>query len=289
MTDRVLRNSDPGDLDADVRAELTTRLSELRGRQRLDAVVEASRAAVLAAVPRLRSAQARLARDSGGDGRRASRTRWGARDTATVVALLLGLLAAGLVLPSPRNGRPALGVDEAAMWVGLCAIVSAVIFGLLERGRLTSFLLGAHTRGAARLYVVVGVVWTVVFAYVVVSWDEVDRYEPARAMTGLVLLGIAVAGIAALAVVARRRDRVALADPITAAKDEWGRSPGDVDPLRQWWAALPSTLTPTERRAADRSYGVTLEVLEGEKMVRARDARRLRCKNPAAVWRGDAG
>jgi hypothetical protein len=289
MTDRVPRNTRADDLYAAVHAELTTRLSKLRSQPRLDAVVEASRAAVLVSVPRLRSVHARLTRNSTGDGRGASRARWAARDTATVFALLLGLLAAGLVLPSPRNGRPALGVDEAAMWVGLSAIASASIFWLLERGRLTSFLLGAHTRGAARLYVVFGVVWTVVLAYLMGNWDEVDRYEPARATLGIVLLSAAVVGIAALAVVARRRDRVALPDPVTAAKDEWGHSEADADPLRKWWAALPSKLTPAERRAADRSYGTTIDVLERERVLRARDARRLRRKNPAAVWRGDAG
>lgn len=278
-----------GDLNADVSAHLRTRLSDLRGHRRLDAVVEAARTAVLVAVPRLRGVQESLVQNNRGDERGAPRARWGARDTATVFALLLGLLAAGLVLPSPRNGRPALSVDDAALWVGLSAIASLAIFSLLERGRLTTFLLGAHTRGAARLYVAFGIVWTVIFAYVVGNWDQVNRFEPERAMGGLVLLGAAVAGIAALAVVARRRDRVALADPLTAAKDEWGRSAADIDPLQEWWTALPRTLTPAERRAADRSYAVTIDVLEREGILRSRDARRLRRKNPSAVWRGDAG
>lgn len=277
------------DLTTDVAAELTARIPELRSRKRLDAVVDASRAALLVTVPRLRGEHDRVLRRSAESPTRSSRPTWGMRDTVTVVALLLGLLVAGLVLPSPRNGRPALGVDTAALWVGLSAIAAFAIFAALERGRRDTLLLGAHTRGAWRLFVVLAVVWAVVFAYVALNWDDVDRFEPQLPIAGLVLLGLSVVGMVGLAVVARRRDRAALLDPAVAAKDEWGVSAGDGDPVDEWWAALPTKLAPAERAAADRSYATTIDVLEREDIIRAGDARRLRRKNPSVVWRGDAG
>lgn len=277
------------DLTTDVGADLAARLPELRTRKRLDAVVEAARAALLVAVPRLRGEYDSLARRRGATTPVSSSPTWGTRDTVTVVALLLSLLAAGLVLPSPRNGRPALGVDNAALWVGLSAIAAFALFAALERGRRDTLLLGAHTRGAWRLFLVVAVVWAGVFAYMLASWDDVDRFEPQLPTVGLVLLAVSVVGIAGLAVIARRRDRVALLDPAVAAKDEWGVSAADADPVVEWWTALPTKLAPAERSVADRSYGTTIDVLEREGIIRAGDARRLRRKNPSVVWRGDAG
>ncbi|RKT35940.1 hypothetical protein DEU34_0446 [Microbacterium sp. AG1240] len=277
------------DLTTGVGAELKNRIPELRSRKRLDAVVEASRAAVLVAVPRLRGEHDNVVRRADATPARPSRPTWGIRDTVTVVALLLGLLAAGLVLPSPRNGRPALGVDTAALWVGLCAVAAFAIFVALERGRRDTLLLGAHTRGAWRLYIVLAVVWAAVFVYMSLNWDDVDRFEPQLPIAGLVLLGLSVVGMAGLAVVARRRDRIALLDPAVAAKDEWGVSVGDGDPVDEWWASLPTKLAAAERSVADRSYGTTIDVLEREGIIRAGDARRLRRKNPSVVWRGDAG
>lgn len=269
-------------------AELKDRIPDLRRRTRLDAVVEASRAALLVAVPRLRGDYDSVVRRAGAAPARPSRPTWGVRDTVTVVALLLGLLVAGLVLPSPRNGRPALGVDTAALWVGLCAVAAFAIFVALERGRRDTLLLGAHTRGAWRLFVVLAVVWAAVFVYMVLNGDDVDRFEPQAPIAGFVLLGLSVVGMAGLAIVARRRDRVALLDPAVAAKDEWGVSAGD-DPIDEWWASLPTKLAPAERSVADRSYGTAIEVLEREGIIRGGDARRLRRKNPSVVWRGDAG
>lgn len=277
------------DLTTGVGAALKDRIPELRRRKRLDAVVEASRAAFLVAVPRLRGEYDNVVRRSGETPARPSRATWGMRDTVTVVALLLGLLVAGLVLPSPRNGRPALGVDTAALWVGLCAVAAFAIFAALERGRRDTLLLGAHTRGAWRLYIVLAVVWAAVLVYMLASWDDVDRFEPQLPIAGVVLLGLSVAGMAALAVVARRRDHAALLDPAVAAKDEWGVSAGEGDPADEWWASLPTRLAPAERSVADRSYGTTIDVLEREGIIRAGDARRLRRKNPSVVWRGDAG
>lgn len=270
-------------------AELKDRIPDLRRRTRLDAVVEASRAALLVAVPRLRGDYDSVVRRAGAAPARPSRPTWGVRDTVTVVALLLGLLVAGLVLPSPRNGRPALGVDAAALWVGLCAVAAFAIFVALERGRRDTLLLGAHTRGAWRLFVVLAVVWAAVFVYMVLNGDDVDRFEPQAPIAGFVLLGLSVVGMAGLAIVARRRDRVALLDPAVAAKDEWGVSAGDDDPIDEWWASLPTKLAPAERSVADRSYGTAIEVLEREGIIRGGDARRLRRKNPSVVWRGDAG
>lgn len=270
-------------------AELKDRIPDLRRRTRLDAVVEASRAALLVAVPRLRGDYDSVVRRASAAPARPSRPTWGVRDTVTVVALLLGLLVAGLVLPSPRNGRPALGVDTAALWVGLCAVAAFAIFVALERGRRDTLLLGAHTRGAWRLFVVLAVVWAAVFVYMVLNGDDVDRFEPQAPIAGFVLLGLSVVGMAGLAIVARRRDRVALLDPAVAAKDEWGVSAGDDDPIDEWWASLPTKLAPAERSVADRSYGTAIEVLEREGIIRGGDARRLRRKNPSVVWRGDAG
>lgn len=275
------------DLGSEVDTELMSQLSELRTRKKLDAVVEAARAAVVVAVPRLRSQYTALSERHGA----ASPQRpslWSARSVITVSAFLLGVVAAGIALPSPRDGRPALGVDDASIWVGVLAAVTVLVSALLESGRRDCPMMGAHTRNAPRLYLFLAILWTLVLAYMIGNWDDVNSFEPELPITGLVLLGCAIIGIAVLAVIARRHDRVALSDPAVAAKDEWGVIAGD-DSVGEWWAKLPSALSPVERGAANRSYAVTIDVLERERVIRPRDARRLRRKNPSVVWRGDAG
>ncbi|WP_203582275.1 hypothetical protein [Microbacterium hibisci] len=276
------------DLTADIGAELRTRLPDLRSHKKLDAVVAASRAAVLVAVPRLRGEHdAVVARR--GPARPGRPSLWTPREVLALAALLTGFIAAALVLPSPRNGRPALGVDNAALWVGVLAAATLIVFALLEPGRRDSLLFGAHTRNAPKMYIFLAVLWALVFAYMLANWDDVDRWEPALPTTGLVLLGASIVGIAVLAVVARRHDKAALAEPDVAAKDDWGRSAKDADPVEEWWVALPAKLSPAERGAADRSYRAALDVLEREQLIRPADGKRLRRKNPPVVWRGDAG
>lgn len=122
------------------------------------------------------------------------------------------------------------------------------------------------------------------------NWTE--QVAPGNAtipVLGVILLSGSIVGVSALALVARRRDRAARTDPAVAAKDEWGRGAADVDPVEQWWTELPNKLSPAERGAADRSYGVAIDVLERERIIRPADARRLRRKKPPVVWRGDAG
>ena len=68
------------------------------------------------------------------------------------------------------------------------------------------------------------------------------------------------------------------------AEDE----PDRLDPVDDWWATMALALSPAERGAGDTSYRIALEVLVEERVIRERDARRLRRKKPPVVWAGDA-
>lgn len=251
--------------------------------------MEAARLGVVVAVPRLRAELDAIASQRGA-APATPHTSWRSpREIVFISGFLLAIISPALVLPSPRNGRPALGVDTAALWVGVVAAVAIIIFATLEPRRRDSIFIGAHTRNAPRLYLFFAVLWAAVFAYILGNWGEVNRFEPQLPTTGLVLLGLSVVGMAVLWFLARRRDRASREDPAVAAKDEWGKTDAEADPVTQWWTAMPLRLSPAERGAADRSYRVVIDVLESEGIIRPADARRLGNRKPPQVWRGEAG
>lgn len=250
-------------------------------------MVDAARVGALIAVPRLRG-ELDLVLFRRDPSRHDARPGWTWRDAVVVAGLLVSLLAAGVMLPSPRNGRTALPVDDALAWSALCAAGGLLVFVSAERARRGSRLLGAHTRTAAKLFVIVSIVWTLVLAYVLAHAGDLDGGALPPPAVWMLLLAVAIAGMATLAIVAHRRDRIALTDPAVAARDERGIAPTDVDPLIEWWARFPKKLSPAERGAADASYATTIDLLERERVIRGRDARRLRRKKPPVVWAGAA-
>lgn len=261
---------------------VSSQLAQLRAMPPLAAVVTAARVAAAAAVPRLRGEMPAGGLDSPS---RAPR-RWDGRDVVGVGALLTAMCAAALVLPSPRGGGPALTAEGGLLWTGLCAAVSALSFALLERRRVDMYTLGAQTRTAPRLYVFFSVLWAIVLVWCVTQGAL--RFPDWPQTSGAVLLVAALVTLVSLAVVARRRDRTARTDPRVAAKDAWGRTRDDVDPVTEWWTRFPDRLTAGEREVARGSFERTLEVLVGERIIRPGVARRLRRKGPRAVWAGDA-
>lgn len=266
--------------EADVRAELRDRLGALRRVKRADAVVEAARAAVLAVVPRLRAGLESATR------RRAelppreptvSRTH----DVMTVTAILLGILSPAMVLPS-RNGDGAFDVGDGAIWAGGFAAASLIWLVIVDSDRVNSKYLGARSGNARRLYVFFAILWAFVFVSMIVQWDETNRYEQEVPIFALVLLAVSSLGALVLAWRSRRADRAHLA--AHGEEDE----PDRLDPVDDWWATMARTLSPAERGAGDTSYRIALEVLVEERVIRERDARRLRRKKPPVVWAGDA-
>ncbi|MFD4959690.1 hypothetical protein [Microbacterium sp. NPDC058389] len=271
------------DLESTVRAEIDRRSPELTKAKRLDAVVDASRQALLAVVPRLQPGlAAATARQAELPPRPADTSR--GHVTLVVFALLFGAFAPAMVLPSPRNGRPVIDVDQGALWVGIWAVASLVCFALLSRRQLTSKYLNPRVKGS-RIFIVFAVIWIVTLVYILFNWDEVDMWEPFLPILGTVMLVLSIVGMIVLWVRAKGVEKRYWAEVAAAG----GVDPAaEGDPVAEWWAGVAAQLTPAERGAGDTSYGVTLRALEERGIIRAQDAARLRRKNPPVVWAGDA-
>ncbi|GEM_PF-5820843 len=271
------------DLESTVRAEIDRRSSELTKAKRLDAVVEASRQSLLAVVPRLEPGLAAATAKRAELPPRPADTSRG-HVTLVVFAMLFGLFAPAMVLPSPRNGRPAIDVDQGALWVGIWAVASLVCFAVLSRRQLTSKYLNPRVKGS-RIFIVFAVIWILTLVYILFNWDEVDMWEPFLPILGTVLLVLSIIGIIVLWVRAKGVEKRYWAE-VAAAGGVDQAAAGD--PVAEWWADVPRQLTPAERNDGDNSYGITLRVLEEQGIIRAQDAARLRRKNPPVVWAGDA-
>ena len=271
------------DLEDGVRADVGRRSAALERMKPLGAVVDASRGAFVVAVPRLRGELDRAEAHRSEMPQRGADPvpRW--REVVLIVAFVLGIVAVSFILPSPRNGRVAVDVDAGALWVGLFAAVSVAGLVSQERARPRSKYFGARGGNGFRMYLFLAVLWAVALVFIVISWDEVDEYEPLGPIVGACLLAASILGVIALAVYARRADRAVLASPEFVQATE-----PVVDPVEQWWAAVAMKLSPAERGAADKSYDVVLTVLEEKRIIRPQDARRLRRKKPPVVWAGDA-
>ena len=111
-------------------AELDARRDTLSALRRPRAIVEASRLALCVAVPRMGVglAAAQQQRDEHRAAGRPTAAMFDRRREAIIlVGLLLAAIAAALVFPSPRTGRPALDVGEGAIWLGVVAAASVVL------------------------------------------------------------------------------------------------------------------------------------------------------------------
>jgi hypothetical protein len=271
------------DLESTVRAEIDRRSTELAGVKRLDAVVEASRQALLAAVPRMTASLDSATANRAELPLRPAGPRRG-HTTLVVLVAIFGALVPAMVLPSPRNGRPALDVDQGAIWVGVWAVAAFVCSVVISRDQLASKYLNPRGRGS-RLFIAFAVIWALTLVYILFNWDDVDRYEPLVPIIGMVMLVLSIVGVLVLWVRARRVEREYWA----GVADAGGVDPAVwVDPVAEWWANVARQLSPAERGAGDKSYELTLTVLEERGIIRAQDARRLRRKNPPVVWAGDA-
>ena len=270
------------DLETTVRAELDRRSADLAGRKRLDAVVDASRQALLAAVPRLQPAlEVATARQAELPPRAPVTSR--GHTTLMVFALIFGALVPAMVFPSPRADT-VLGVDQAAIWVGIWAAAGLICFALLARRQLTSKYL--HPRGhGSRIFLVFAIIWLLTLAFMLSNWDEVDMWEPLLPVLGTVMLVISILGMVVLWVRARRVEKQYRTDVAAAG----GVDPAAVgEPVAEWWAGVAGQLSAEERAAGDASYRVTLRLLEERGIIRAQDGARLRRKSPPVVWAGDA-
>lgn len=271
------------DLESAVRAEIDRRSGELAGQKRLVAVVDAARQALLVTVPRLQPGLAAATERQAQLPPRPADTSRG-HTTLAVFALLFGAFAPAMVLPSPRTGRTVIDIDQGAIWTGIWAVASLVCFTLLARRQLTSKYLNPRVKGS-RIFLVFAVIWIVTLVYIFFNWDEVDMWEPFLPILGTVMLVLAIIGMFVLWVRARRVEKRYWAE----LAESGGPDPAAIgDPVAEWWGGVASQLTPAERTAGDQSYSVALRALEERGIIRARDAARLRRKNPPVVWAGDA-
>ncbi|GAA5202977.1 hypothetical protein [Microbacterium jejuense] len=270
------------ELEAAVRAEIARWAADSTGADPSDAVVAASRRALLVAVPRLRpeldaatAAQAELP----GAGDRPRRPRRG-HSTLVVLALLFGAFAPAMVLPSPRNGRSAFDVGDGAIWMGVWAAASLICFALAARDQLRSKYLNPRVKGA-RIFIFYAVVWAATLVFTVFHWDDVDRYEPLVPIIGAVILGASIIGIVVLWTHARQVERDHWAQEAVRATSGTPK-----DPVKKWWSNVSRRLTPGERGDGDRSYRFALAALVDDRIISTTDAQRLKRKQPPTVWAG---
>lgn len=242
------------------------------------AVGEASRIALFAAVPDMQRSHDSVRR---GDALRpnaapASGVRRATRlhEVCFVVAVVLGLVAPGLVALSPRSGSSALSLDAGMIPAGLCALATLGLFVWLEPYRRSSRFFAGHN-APPRLYLVYGIVWTLLAASVVLlRWDEVD--EPAAVLTGLLMMLAAAAGTIPLWLRARRADASApdAVDPRAPAAD-----------MSHWWRDADAVLTPSEIDAARAAFRGALDRLRERGVLTEADAAAAAARGPQVAWR----
>ncbi len=263
-------------------AELDARRDTLSALRRPRAIVEASRLALCVAVPRMGVglAAAQQQRDEHRAAGRPTAAMFDRRREAIIlVGLLLAAIAAALVFPSPRTGRPALDVGEGAIWLGVVAAASVVLLASQEAYRPRSKYLGVQTRGdARRVYLTLAIIWLVVLVYVLASWSEVPLGE-VLPYIGVGLFVLSLGGMVVLWLRARRTDRTTPPAATAIA----------TDPVDEWWASAPLRMSDREAVLAKQSYAAALEAMERLGVTRPADTRRLRRRSPALVWAGDSG
>jgi len=243
-----------------------------------EAVGEASRIALFAAVPDMQRSHDTVRRGDAprtaavaADGRQATRVH----EVFFVVAVVLGLVVPGLVALSPRSGSSALSLDAGLIPAGLCALATLGLFIWLEPYRRSSAFFAGHN-APPRLYLVYGIIWTLLAASVVLlRWDEVD--DPGPAIVGVVMMLAAAAGTVPLWLRARRADAgsTSVADPDAAGVD-----------MSRWWRDVEGFLTPEERTATQTAYRGALDRLQERKVVTESDAAAAAERGPQAAWKG---
>ncbi|WP_164743510.1 hypothetical protein [Microbacterium sulfonylureivorans] len=248
------------------------------GGTREGAVGEASRIALFAAVPDMQRSHDTVRR---GDAPRTSGAPAAGARQATrvhevffVVAVVLGLLVPGLVALSPRGGSSALSLNAGMIPAGLCALATLGLFVWLEPYRRSSAFFAGHN-APPRLYLVYGIVWTLLAASIVLlRWDEVD--DPAPVIIGILMMLAAAAGTVPLWLRARKAD--------AAAETTVDAHAGDPD-MSHWWRDVDGVLTPQERDAVQTAYSAALDRLQERKVLTEADAAAAATRGPQAAWK----
>ncbi|MBD3943963.1 hypothetical protein IF188_19915 [Microbacterium sp. NEAU-LLC] len=268
------------ELEAAVRTEIARWAADLTGTDATEAVVSASRRALLVAVPRLQDELDAATAAQAGLSLPVAPTRppGRAHNVLVIVALLLGMLAPAMVLPA-RNGT-AFDVGDGAIWMGGWALASVICFALAARDQLRSKYLNPRVNGS-RAFILFAAIWAVTLVYAVTHWGDVDRYEPLVPIIGTVLLAASTIGMVVLWTHARQVERDYQAQESARAESGEPR-----DPLKKWWSNVAGRLTPGERGAADRSYRFALAALVDDRIIVAGDAQRLKRRKPPSVWAG---
>lgn len=233
-----------------------------------DAVDDSWRIAVLAAAPRARTDRERVrahavhaanARRDPAVGRVRDASIW--HRLCLALALVLAVVAAGLVLPSRAVGAAGgFGLQQEMLPAGAAAVVALSILWWLEPLRAAGALWGS--RLPAVVHLTCAALWLIAAAVaVLVRWPEIDAQQPLPVTTGLVLL------VAAATLALFLWHRAARADR-SGRQSGMARLTGDlVDPrdgvavffaLDEWWrVAGPAALA----REGARMRRVRVEVL----------------------------
>lgn len=179
-----------------------------------DAVDDSWRVAVLAADPRVRADRdrARAHAVQAANARRDPSTRR-VRDASSLhqallaAALVLAVVAAGLVMPSRAGlGGSGLGLQQTMLPAGVAAVFALALLWWLEPLRAAGALWGS--RLPAVLHLACAALWFLAAAVaLLLRWGEIDAQQPLPVTTGLILL--VTAGTLALALWhrVRRADR----------------------------------------------------------------------------------
>jgi len=220
-----------------------------------DAVEDSWRVAVMAADPRARDARERVRAQAvhEANARRdpvAARVQGAStrHRLCLAVALVLAVVAGGLVMPSQAGG---LSLQSTMLPAGIAAAGAVSLLWWLEPRRANGSLWGS--RAPALLHLACGAMWLLAACVALLArWDEVDAQRPLPVTTGLVMLLAAAAVALLLWHRALRADR-------SGRQSGMARVTGDLADARdatavffaldRWWqGAGPSAMAGNARR-----------------------------------------
>jgi hypothetical protein len=256
-----------------------------------DAVEDSWRIALLAADPRARDARERAraqavhaanARRDPGAARVRDATTW--HRICLGFALVLAVVAAGLVMPSRAGGAT---LQQSMLPAGTAALLSVALLWWLEPRRASGSLWGS--RAPAVLHLVCGAMWLLGAAVAVLGrWGEIDAQHPLAVTTGLMMLLVAATLALLLWQRAARADR-------SGRQSGMARVTGDLIDARdatavffaldRWWqAAGPAAMA----SSSPRLLRVRVEVLARLRLagvITDLDEQFARIDPPPARWR----
>ncbi|QKJ20694.1 hypothetical protein [Microbacterium hominis] len=199
-------------------------------------------------------------------------------ETTLVVALLLGMIAFALIVPSPRTGRSAIGLDDGLLWSGVLAAATFGLYAWMEPSRRSTRMY--ELRGAATgLLLFFPVLWTVLLATVVARWNEVDL--TASTIAGLTLLVAAIGATTALWWRARAVEHVPAPSSSLTAPDE-ALVTARMD---AWWLDVDGLLSADERAAVVSAHRAALQRLKELKVITDADVSRAASTPLPQTWR----